>query len=37
MSQKPFLPITVHHRFDGWTPDKQWAFVEALARTGSVK
>jgi hypothetical protein len=37
MSQRPFLPITVHHRHDGWTPDKQWAFVEALARTGSVK
>ena len=36
MSQRPFLPITVHHRHDGWTPDKQWAFVEALARTASV-
>ncbi len=36
MSQKPFLPITVHHRHDGWTPDKQWSFVEALARTASV-
>ena len=36
MSQKPFLPINVHHRHDGWTPDKQWSFVEALARTASV-
>jgi hypothetical protein len=36
MSQKSFLPITLHHRHDGWTPDKQWSFVEALARTASV-
>jgi hypothetical protein len=36
MSQKTFLPITLHHRHDGWTPEKQWSFVEALARTASV-
>jgi hypothetical protein len=36
MSQKPFLPINLLHRHDGWSPEKQWAFVEALSRTASV-
>jgi hypothetical protein len=36
MSQHPFLPVPVKQRRDGWTPDKQWRFVEALAHTASI-
>jgi hypothetical protein len=32
-----FLPVPRRHqRHDGWTPDRQRAFIEALADTGSV-
>ena len=31
-----FAPVPVSERHDGWTPDKQRAFIEELADTGSV-
>jgi hypothetical protein len=31
-----FTPVPVRERADGWTPDKQRAFIELLADTGSV-
>ncbi len=33
----PFDPVPVRHRNDGWTVEKQYAFVEALAETGIVE
>ena len=30
----PFTPVPVRHRNDGWTVEKQYAFIEALAETG---
>ncbi len=36
MIQPPFLPAPVNHRHDGWTPERQWKFVEALSQTASV-
>ncbi|QIG78684.1 hypothetical protein [Stakelama tenebrarum] len=31
-----FEPVPVRDRHDGWTPDKQTAFIEALAASGCV-
>lgn len=31
-----FAPVPRRHRHDGWTPERQRAFIEALADTGSV-
>jgi hypothetical protein len=33
----PFTPVPVRRRHDGWTVDKQYAFIEALAETGIVE
>lgn len=33
----PFDPVPVVARHDGWTPDKQRGFVDALAACGCVK
>ncbi len=33
----PFEPVPVRARHDGWTPEKQREFVEALADTGVVR
>jgi len=33
----PFEPVPVRPRRDGWTVDKQYAFIEALAETGIVE
>ncbi|HEX8554702.1 MAG TPA: hypothetical protein VF695_08345 [Sphingomonas sp.] len=33
----PFTPVPRKHRQDGWTADRQRAFIDALADTGSVK
>lgn len=35
-STDAFLPVPVRHRHDGWTPERQRAFIEHLADTGSV-
>lgn len=32
-----FDPVPVRYRFDGWTPDKQDAFIRALAETVCVE
>jgi hypothetical protein len=32
-----FTPVPRKYRHDGWTPERQRAFIEALAQTGSVK
>lgn len=32
-----FAPVPRRFRHDGWTPERQRAFIEALAQTGSVK
>lgn len=33
-----FTPVPRHYnRFDGWTPERQCGFIEALAELGSVK
>lgn len=32
-----FEPVPVQRRHDGWTPERQGAFIGALADTGSVK
>ena len=32
----PFAPVQLRPRHDGWTPDKQVAFIEALAESGCV-
>src|SRR5438067_13811922 len=31
-----FTPVPRKYRHDGWTPERQKAFIEALADTGSV-
>src|SRR5438094_702497 len=31
-----FAPVPRKYRYDGWTPERQKAFVAALAETGSV-
>lgn len=36
MSQPPFAPVPVSPRHDGWTPERQWRFVEMLAETSSI-
>jgi hypothetical protein len=33
----PFTPIPLRARHDGWTAEKQIAFIEALAETGIVE
>ncbi len=33
----PFTPVPVRLRHDGWTVEKQYAFIEALAETGIVE
>lgn len=33
----PFTPVPVRPRHDGWTHDRQEAFIEALAETGCVE
>lgn len=33
----PFDPVPVRPRNDGWTVEKQYAFIEALAETGIVE
>ena len=33
----PFEPVPVRARNDGWTVEKQYAFIEALAETGIVE
>jgi len=33
----PFAPVPVRPRADGWTVEKQYAFIEALAETGIVE
>ena len=33
----PFTPVPLRPRRDGWTADKQIAFIEALAETGCVE
>ena len=33
----PFTPVPRKHRVDGWTPERQRAFIVKLAETGSVK
>lgn len=32
----PFGPVPVRYRHDGWVPDRQAAFIEALAESGCV-
>ena len=32
----PFTPVPTRARRDGWSPDKQRAFLVALGRTGQV-
>ena len=37
MASKPkFTPVPVRPRHDGWTPERQVAFIEALAQCGCV-
>ncbi len=33
----PFDPVPVAARHDGWTPEKQRGFIDALAACGCVK
>jgi hypothetical protein len=33
----PFDPVPLRHRNDGWTVEKQYAFIQALAETGIVE
>jgi hypothetical protein len=33
----PFTPVPLRPRNDGWTVEKQYAFIEALAETGIVE
>jgi hypothetical protein len=33
----PFTPVPVRARHDGWTVERQYAFIEALAETGIVE
>jgi hypothetical protein len=32
-----FAPVPRKYRFDGWTAERQRAFIAALAETGSVR
>ena len=32
----PFTPVPLQPRHDGWTPDRQAAFIDALAHSGCV-
>lgn len=32
-----FTPVPRKYRYDGWTPERQRGFIDALAETGSVK
>ena len=32
-----FDPVELRSRHDGWTPERQYAFIEALAETGCVE
>ena len=32
----PFGPVPLRYRHDGWTPERQQAFIEALAGCGCV-
>ena len=34
--QRPFAPVELRPRHDGWTAEKQYAFIEALAETCCV-
>jgi hypothetical protein len=36
-SLTPFDPVPLRSRHDGWTVDKQYAFIQALAETGIVE
>ena len=36
MDPAPFTPVPVRARRDGWTPDRQAAFIDALRDMGSV-
>ena len=36
-SEFPFTPAPVRARHDGWTVERQYAFIEALAETGIVE
>lgn len=31
-----YVPVPLRHRHDGWTPDRQMDFIEALAETACV-
>ena len=37
LSAPAFTPVSVRHRADGWTPERQRVFIEFLAETGSVR
>lgn len=34
---QPFTPVARRPRHDGWTPDRQFEFIQALADTGCVE
>lgn len=36
LPEPPFTPIAMKPRHDGWTPHRQWEFIQRLADTGSV-
>jgi len=36
LDSSPFSPVAISSRADGWTPERQWRFVEALSVTASV-
>lgn len=36
MTNEPFTPVPVQERIDGWTPARQWGFIQTLADTASV-
>jgi len=36
MTHQNFLPARLQPRHDGWTPQRQWRFIEVLAMSGSV-
>ncbi len=36
MTNEPFTPVPVQERVDGWTPARQWGFIQTLADTASV-
>jgi len=35
--ERDFIPVPTRHRHDGWTPDKQSRFIDALAESGCVE